>query len=159
MSWKALDDRARGLARRERGKAGFDHAALLSELYLRLHELRAIRWQTPEHFLAFAARLMRQILIDRARARSRLKRGGGVTDLPVGPLFLLPETSPDALAVRQALRTVGRAAPRLARVLACRYLEGRTTKETAEICGISVATVKRDCDVGRAWMLRLLSAR
>ena len=142
--------------RGERPGQTLQPTALVHEAYLRLLKDRPDRWQNRAHFSAIAAHAMRQILIDRARARDALKRGGGrpcVTfdeSLPVQA----PDGSVDLLALDAALARLAALDPAQARIVELRFFGGLTIEETAEASGSSPATVKRHWALARAWLLK-----
>ena len=143
--------------RRERPGQTLQPTALVHEAYLRLLKDRPDRWQNRAHFCAIAAHAMRQILIERARARHALKRGGAQ------PRVTLDEgvigeggRSIDLLALDEALERLGRLDPEQARLVELRFFGGLTVEETAEAMDISPATVKRHWTVARAWLAREL---
>jgi RNA polymerase sigma-70 factor (ECF subfamily) len=129
--------------------------ALLNEAYIRMVGSEPQRWNDRTHFFAAAAAIMRNILVDHARARQAEKRGGGVTPLP---LELVPERAgqppADLLALDDALQALAAFDERKARVLELRYFGGLTVEETAEALGISVATVGREARFAAAWLKR-----
>jgi RNA polymerase sigma factor (TIGR02999 family) len=128
--------------------------SLVHECYLRLVDMDRVAWQGRAHFLAMAARLMRQILVDEARRRKAVKRDGGlqVTLSGVHPIIDQPTTN--ALALHEALERLAEADPERARLVELRYFGGLTVEETAEVLGISPATVKRSWEVARGWLYR-----
>ena len=143
--------------RRERPGQTLQPTALVHEAYLRLMKDRPDRWQNRAHFCAIAAHSMRQILIERARARGALKRGGG------GPRVTLDEAlvaggqmSIDFIALDAALERLAAMDPDQARLVELRFFGGLTVEETAEAMNISPATVKRHWTVARAWLAREL---
>ena len=143
--------------RRERPGQTLQPTALVHEAYLRLMKDRPDRWQNRAHFCAIAAHSMRQILIERARARGAIKRGGG------GPRITLDEAlvaggerSIDLLALDQALERLAAMDAEQARLVELRFFGGLTVEETAEALDMSPATVKRHWTVARAWLAREL---
>jgi RNA polymerase sigma factor (TIGR02999 family) len=144
--------------RGERPGQTLQPTALVHEAYLRLLKDRPDRWQNRAHFSAIAAHAMRQILIDRARARDAIKRGGGqprVTfdeSLPVQA----PDGAVDLLALDAALERLSALDSEQARIVELRYFGGLTIEETAEAIGSSPATVKRHWALARAWLLKEL---
>ena len=131
--------------------------ALVHEVYLRLVDGNRVSWQNRAHFYAVCARLMRRILVDRARARRSLKRGGAIertelADWP-GPS---PVQTDDLLALDEALARLAKADPRRGDVVELRYFGGLSVEETAEALGLSRETVLRDWKVARLWLLRQL---
>jgi len=132
--------------------------ALVHETYLRLAGIEQIQWKDRVHFFAVAARLMRRILIDYARARKRDKRGGTWVRIPLGDGLEAPGAAPDALlALDDALVRLEALNERLCRVVECRCFVGMSVDETATALRTSPATVKRDWAFARAWLNRALS--
>lgn len=138
------------------GRAGetLSATALVHEAYLKLASGSPVAWRGRAHFMAVAARAMRQILVDAARARLAGKRGGGAganVSLDEGALAapLRPERM---LALDEALTRLENADPRRAAVVEHRYFAGLTARETAIVLDVSVATVERDWRVARAWL-------
>jgi RNA polymerase sigma factor (TIGR02999 family) len=133
------------------------------EAYLRLAKDRPGRWQNRAHLCAIAANAMRQILVERARARAAIKRGGGqpkitlVENLEAGAGDAKPAPV-DVLAVDQALERLAALDAQQARIVELRYFGGLSVEETAEALGISPATVKRDWSVARAFLAHQLAA-
>lgn len=129
--------------------------ALVHEAFLRLGGPEQPEWQDRVHFLRVAARVMRNVLVDHARRRTAAKRGGGVPDVPYEDGEWLPELKDDeVLAVHEALERLEALDERQARVVELRYFVGLEVTETAEVLGISAATVKRDWTLARAWLQR-----
>jgi len=152
--YKELHVRAAKLVRRSGGSAS--PSSLLQESLIRLWKSDKDAWESEEHFRSVAAMAMRQVLIDRARARTREKRGGDrqrVTLSQVDPL--VPNL--DALALNQAIEKLEAVRPRCASVVVMRILGGLEVTEVAELLGISEATVKRDWRTGRAFLISQLS--
>jgi len=131
--------------------------ALVHEAYLRLVDGAAVPWNNRTHFFAVCARLMRRILVDRARARDSRKRGGDVRHVPFQDwLGGQPARDTDIVALDEALTRLAGSDARRSRVVELRYFGGLTEKETAEALGISPETVKRDWKVARLWLLHEL---
>ena len=132
--------------------------ALIHEAYMKM--LRGGPWQSRKHFLASAAVAMRHVLIDEARARSRLRRGEGVAPVSLDEMMhglesqaLWTEMDGDVgVAVGEAIEELSRIEPRLARVVECRFFAGYTEAETGEILGIAGRTVRRDWIKARSWL-------
>ena len=143
--------------RRERPWHTLQPTALVHEAYLRLLKDKPGRWQNRAHFCAIAAHSMRQILIERARARGALKRGGVQARVTLDE-GLLPAASPgiDLLALDEALQRLEQLDAEQARLVELRFFGGLTIEETAEAMQISAATVKRHWTVARAWLAREL---
>jgi RNA polymerase sigma factor (TIGR02999 family) len=155
-------DELRRVARARLRSEGSDHTlqttALVHEAYLRLVGLDRMTLQNRTHLFAMASRLMREILVDHARRRNALKRGGAVTvlgleDVPAGT----EKAVVDVLALDEALADLTSIDPRLCRVVELRFFAGLTINEAADALGVSPATVERDWTVAKAWLLQRLS--
>jgi RNA polymerase sigma-70 factor (ECF subfamily) len=134
--------------------------ALVNEAYLRLLGQRGVDWQNRAHFFAIAAQLMRRIIVDDARRRRSQKRGGGDVALPLDDLPA-PEPSVgsvDVLALDAALGELERLDPDQGRLVELRFFGGMTVEETAEVLGLSPATVKREWAVAKGWLHRALTS-
>ena len=132
--------------------------ALVHEAYLRLLKDASLSFENRSHFLGIAARAMREILIERARARSARKRGGEAVRLTLDDaLVLTPAPSIDVLALDEALQRLARLDERHARVVELRYFGGLSVEETAAALNLSPATVKRAWTLARAWLYRELT--
>ena len=156
--YRELKRLAAGYLRSERAEHTLQPTALAHEAYLRLVGREEIQWQNRAHFLGVAARAMREILVDHARRRKALKRGGGQA------LTLYDESLPVAGGrpvafddLDQALVDLARFSERQAKVVELRYFGGLTIEETGEVLGISPVTVKRDWATARAWLYRELT--
>lgn len=134
--------------------------ALVNEAYLKLLKDRPERWQNRAHFCAIAAHAMRQILIERARARDALKRGGGQPRVTFdeGLPAVAPDRSVDLIALDNALERLAALDAGQAKIVELRYFGGLSIEETAEAMGISPATVKRHWAVARAWLAKELES-
>lgn len=143
---------------RERRDHTLQTTALVNEAYLKLAGQRDVDWQSRAHFFGIAAQLMRRILVDHARRDRRVKRGAGAAHLPlddIDPASAAPPIDPaDAYTLDLALTTLETTDPQQGRVVELRYFGGMTIEETAEVMGISPATVKREWAVARAWLYR-----
>jgi RNA polymerase sigma factor (TIGR02999 family) len=134
--------------------------ALVHETYVRLVDGTRVAWQDRTHFYAVCGRLMRRILVDRARARCSLKRGRHVRQIAFGEwLGVVPAHDEDLLALDEALGRLAKADARKGEVVELRYFAGLTVEETAEALGTSRDTVMRDWKVARLWLTRELKAR
>lgn len=154
----------RAIARRyRRGQAltvGLETTALVNEVYIRLAELRHIEWERRGQFFGLVAQLMRRVLVDAARTRAALKRGGALTRVDVEKVALpAPEPDEQILRLEEALEAFARIAPRQAKVVELRYFGGLSEKETAEALETSERTVRRDWTFARAWLMRELTAQ
>jgi len=131
--------------------------ALVYEAYVRLVDGAAVPWNNRAHFFAVCARLMRRILVDRARARGSRKRGGEVRHVPFQDwLGGQPARHTDLIALDEALTRLADSDARRSKVVELRYFGGLTEEETAEALGVSPETVKRDWKVARLWLLHEL---
>src|SRR5262245_38310012 len=141
--------------RRERPGQTLQATALVHDVYLRLLQDSQLSWQSRAHFFGIAARSMRQILIERARARHAAKRGGDRVRVTFDPgLIVAAPDSIDFEALDDALTRLAAQDPELARVVEVRFFGGLTIEETAEAMGISPATVKRRWTLAKAWLAR-----
>ena len=133
-------------------------ADLVHEAYLKLVHLDRIAWQGRAHFLAIAARAMRNILVDDALRRKTEKRGGGYARVTLGDDLAIEEASGnDVLAVHAALERLATIDERQSRVVECRFFAGMSVEETAEALCLSPASIKRDWTLARAWLNRELA--
>ena len=155
-----VHDELRRIARRclhgERANHSVQATELVNEAYLRLVEGRSVNWQNRAHFLAVAARLMRRILVDFARAKRYQKRGGGAMQVTLVDDVALSEPGRDLVALDDALETLAKYDERKSRVIEMRFFGGLSVKETAEALHVSPETVMRDWKMARAWLLREL---
>lgn len=150
---------ARHYLRGERAHHTLQASALINEAYLRLIESRRVHWRDRNHFLAVSAQLMRRILVDFARSRGSVKRGGRdwrVT-LVEGLDVAEPKTR-DLVALDDALTALAAVDPRKAQLIELRFFGGLTVAETASVLGTSEDTVTRDWRLARAWLLREVSS-
>ena len=132
--------------------------ALVHEAYMRLVDLDRMTLQNRTHFFAMAARLMREILVDHARRRHALKRGGDVTMVGIDGVEAGVETNiVEVLALDEALTELGSLDERAGRVVELRFFAGLSIAETADALDVSSATVERDWTVAKAWLLQRLS--
>jgi RNA polymerase sigma factor (TIGR02999 family) len=154
----------RRLARRQMRQEPRGHTlqatALVNEAYLRLIDLKRIQWTDRAHFFAMAARMMRRILVDWARARRYQKRGGGAPKVGLDEaLVVSSETGRDLVAIDDALDALTAVDPRKGQVVEMRFFGGLTVAETAEALHVSVDTVTRDWRLAKVWLLRELTGR
>jgi RNA polymerase sigma factor (TIGR02999 family) len=146
---------------RERRDHTLQATALVHEAYVKLAGQRDVNWQNRAHFFGIAAKLMRRILVDHARRDRRAKRGGGVVPVPlddVQPPSPAGVDPYDAYAIDRALTRLEALDPQQGRVVELRFFGGMTIEETAEVVGLSPATVNREWAVARAWLYRELAA-
>ena len=129
--------------------------ALVNEAYLRLIDASQVRWQDRAHFFAVSAQLMRRILVDFARSRRYLKRGGGAQKISFDEaLFVSPERGRDLVALDDAMNVLAAHDARKARVVELRFFVGLSVEETAEVLKVSPDTVLRDWSLAKAWLSR-----
>jgi RNA polymerase sigma factor (TIGR02999 family) len=148
---------ARRRLRAERPDHSLAPTALVHEAYLRLVDLRRVRWQNRAQFFAIAARLMRQILVDHARAHVAAKRGGAGWKMQLADdLGATLPRDVDLLDLDAALGKLATIDSRLGDLVVLRFFGGMTVEEAAESLGLSPATVKRDWSRARAWLFREL---
>jgi RNA polymerase sigma factor (TIGR02999 family) len=133
---------------------------LVHEAYLRLIDVTNVDWQHRAHFFAVSARIMRNILLDTARARASAKRGG---NQPRVDLDEIPDVSGqggrDLIALDDALNALAAVDPRRARVIELRFFGGLSVEETAEVLKVAPITVMRDARLARVWLKRELSGK
>ena len=142
----------------ERPEHTLQPTALVHEVYLRIFAGKPLQWKDHNHFLAVAAKQMRRVLLDYARARGAQRRGGDFECLSFQHIEMLPEKhSKDVIALDEALHSLERVDPRASQVLELRYFGGLTESEAASVLDISVATVKRDWEFAKAFITRQLS--
>jgi RNA polymerase sigma-70 factor, ECF subfamily len=143
--------------RSERPGHTLQTTALVHEAYLRLAGQRQARWENRSQFFAIAAQQMRRILVDHARGHGAPKRGGATVKVSLDDAVVFSrEPSPDVLAVDESLTKLFALDPEQARITELRFFGGLTIEETAEVIGISVATVKREWTMAKAWLTREL---
>ena len=144
--------------RRERPGHTMQPTALVNELYLRLAQIKDINLIDRRHFYAFAAQLMRMILIDYARQSRALKRPSSSTRVPLHEeMAWIDASSEEMLSLDAALRELEANDERKVRVLELRYFLGCTNEEAAELMEVSRATIDRDLEFAKAWLYRRLS--
>jgi RNA polymerase sigma-70 factor, ECF subfamily len=144
--------------RRENAGHMLQTPALVNEAYLRLIEAHRVRWQNRSHFFAVSAQIMQRILVDFARARRNLKRGGGTCQVSLDEgLLVSPERGADLLALHEALERLGSLSARQSQVVELRYFGGLNEAEVAEVLKVSLQTVRHDWSLARAWLYRELS--
>jgi RNA polymerase sigma factor (TIGR02999 family) len=133
--------------------------ALVHEAYLRLMDQSRCDWQDRAHFFALAARAMRFVLIDYARARGAQKRGGGERPIPLDAIQLAADArATELVSLHEALEELALRDARLSRVVEYKFFGGLTFDEIAAVLGLSVPTVKRDWTRARAWLHRSLQS-
>ena len=157
-------ERLRALAGRKMGEERCDHTlqatALVHEAYLRLVDTTEVQvWENRWHFFAAAAEAMRRILVDKARHRGRLKRGGERHRVDLEKLTLTVDEPPDELlALDEAMTKLAEVHPEKAQLVNLRYFGGLTHEEAAQALGISTSTADRHWAYARAWLYRYMAA-
>jgi RNA polymerase sigma factor (TIGR02999 family) len=131
--------------------------ALVNEAYLRLHETNRIEWQDRNHFYATAARAMRRVLVDFARARKQHKRNGGCQVSLDEALTIDGDRSADVVALDDALTTLAKLDRRQSQIVELRFFGGLTEPHIARVLGISPRTVSSEWRLARSWLLRELN--
>ena len=170
LSWRAGDETAlaqltplvhqelQRIARRcmrgERARDSFQTTALVHEAYLRLVDTQHVNWQNRAHFLAMAARLMRRILVDLARARRYQKRGGGTIQVTFSDTLHTPDKSQDLVALDEALHALAKLDERRSRVVELRFFGGLTLEEAAQVMGVTERTANRYWAFARVWLFQ-----
>lgn len=157
--YEELHRQAHRYLRRERKNHTLQTTALINEAYLKLIEQKNVRFESRTHFFAIAANLMREILVDHARTKHRLKRGGVKSDLPLEEAMLVAadEKDFDLIALDEALTRLGKIDEQQARIVELKFFADLTLQETADVLGISTATVKRDWTMAKVWLHRELT--
>ncbi|MCB0720597.1 MAG: sigma-70 family RNA polymerase sigma factor [Bacteroidetes bacterium] len=142
----------------ERADHTLSTTALVHEVYLNLADAKRIDWNNRTHFFAVAARVMRNVLIDYARSRNRVKRGGEYNRVTLDEALVVSEERyDDLLALDDALTRLEAFDERSCRIVEARYFGGLSIAETADALGVSPATVKRDWTTAKAWLKRELT--
>jgi RNA polymerase sigma-70 factor, ECF subfamily len=162
LIYEELRDLARRHLRRESDGHTLTPTALVHEAYLKLVDQTRVAWQGRAQFLGVASLAMRRILVNHARDRKRLKRGGSAQrlSLTAGLDIATPEVEQDSGFVIRLDELLDRLAafdPRAAKVVECRYFAGLAVGETAAVLGVGTATIKRDWALARAWLRRELT--
>jgi RNA polymerase sigma factor (TIGR02999 family) len=176
LAWSAGDEKAlseltplvyrelHNLARRYMAGERLGHtlqaSALVNEAYLRLVDIRRMQWNNRVHFFAMSAQLMRRILVDFARRRRYLKRGGGAQPVTLTEDLLMSASNTEQLiAINDALTALEAHDPRKARVVEMRFFAGLDVEQTAAALNVSPDTVVRDWKLAKVWLQRELSKR
>jgi RNA polymerase sigma factor (TIGR02999 family) len=164
LIYEQLHRMARTYMRNERPGHTLQATALVNEAFLRLVDTRDLDWTDRTHFFAVCARVMRRILVDAARSRAAIKRGGQADraeHTTANDLDRLPapgtEMSAQVCALDEALNALARIDPRRAQVIELRFFGGLTVDETGQVLQISPQTVMRDWKLARVWLARELS--
>jgi RNA polymerase sigma factor (TIGR02999 family) len=158
LVYKELHRLADHYLRRERVGHTLQATALINEAYLRIINQDEVNWQNRAHFFGVAAQMMRRILVDHARSHLYAKRGGGAQKLTINEAIDLPqqERDLDLVALDDALQRLEQLDPQQSKIIELRFFGGLTIEETAEVLGISPATIKREWNWAKAWLYREL---
>ena len=154
-----VHDELRRIARRcmrgESAEQSLQATALVSEAYVRLVDVQRMNWTNRIHFLAMAARIMRRILVDSARAKHSQKRGGDIAKVPLDEECVAVDAPAQSLlALNDALERLSAVDERKGQVVELRFFGGLTVEETAAALDVSVETVMRDWKLAKAWLRR-----
>lgn len=147
---------AQNYLRRERSGHTLQPTALINEAYLRLVKQDFTEWQSRRHFFGVAAKLMRQILVEHARARAAGKRDGGQKFSLEEALTFSDERAAELVALDDALVALAKFDERKVRIIESRYFGGLSLEETAEALGLSVTTIGHETRLARAWLRRAM---
>lgn len=150
---------AHGYMQNERSDHTLQATALVHEAYIQLVDWKNVSWQNRAHFFAAAAQMMRKILVDHAREKNALKRGGGLRTIALDEAVSFPNrTEVDLLSIDDALVELNSFDPQQAKIVELRFFGGLTIEETAHALGISESTVKRDWLIAKAWLFKRMKA-
>ncbi len=159
LVYAELHRQAHRYLQKERAGHTLQTTALVHEAYLKLIEQKSVVWESRSHFFAIAATMMRRILIDYAKTKHRVRRGGIHSDLPLENALTISvgETDFDLLALDEALDRLAAKEVQLVRVVELRFFSGLDVVETAEVLRVSESTIKRDWRMAKAWLHRELT--
>jgi RNA polymerase sigma-70 factor (ECF subfamily) len=143
--------------RRESQGHTLQTSALVNEAYLRLVDQKSVQWQNRAHFFGVAAQLMRRILVDHARSRSRAKRGGGAQMVSLAGQAVMSKEVADVIALDEALKNLAEMDPRKSQIVEMKFFGGLTTEEVAEVLKVTSRTVEREWRKAKAWLNRAIS--
>jgi RNA polymerase sigma-70 factor (ECF subfamily) len=157
LIYEELHRIARRYLNRERPDHTLQTTALINEAYLRLADARRLPWQDRTHFFVIAAQMMRRILVDHARSRQNLKRGGAVRRVSLDEaLAVSRDQSAEFVKLHDALTALSAADPRKGQVVELRFFGGLNIEEIAHVLKVSPDTVMRDWKFSKVWLLRQL---
>lgn len=159
LVYDELRRQAHQYLRKERNGHTLQTTALVHEAYLKLIKQKSVAWESRSHFFAVTATIMRRILIDYARTKHRVRRGGEMSDLPLENALTISvsETDFDLFALDEALTRLAEKEAHLAKIVELRFFSGLNIEETAEVLGISKSTANRDWLMAKAWLRRELA--
>jgi RNA polymerase sigma factor (TIGR02999 family) len=148
---------ARGYMRREKQGHTLQTSALIHEAYLQLVGQKNVQLQNRAQFFGFAAQLMRRILVDHARSRSRIKRGGGLQMVSLAEQAVISNDVAEVIALDDALKNLAEMDPRKAHIVEMKFFGGLTNEEVAEVLRVTTRTVEREWRNAKAWLHRAIS--
>jgi len=159
LVYDELHRQASRFRRRERHDHTLQTTAIIHEAYLKLVDQRRVEWQNRAHFFAIASIAMRRVLVNYAQSRLRDKRGGGGITISLDDIEpgTVKEDTEEIIALDEALTRLAKLDEQQARVVELRYFSGLSLEETADVLGISRATVARDWNMAKAWLYNELS--
>lgn len=159
LVYDELHSQAHRYLQRERDEHTLQTTALVHETYLKLIEQKSVTWESRSHFFAIAATMMRRILIDYAKSKHRVRRGGLQSNLPIEEALTVAvsDLDFDLLELDEALDRLAEKEKHLAKIVELRFFSGLDVPETAEVLGVSESTVKRDWAMAKAWLHRELT--
>jgi RNA polymerase sigma factor (TIGR02999 family) len=166
LVYEELRSLARRHLRHERGSHTLQRTALVHEAFLRIVDQKQVDWESRTQFYGIASQMMRRVLVDYARRRSAAKRGDGAQHVDLDAILqdegddlpLAQEPAIDFAALDDALKRLEALDPQQGRLVELRFFGGLSIKETADVIGISPATVKREWAIARAWLQREITA-
>jgi RNA polymerase sigma factor (TIGR02999 family) len=148
---------ARAYMRRESQDHTLQTSALVNEAYLRLIDQRSVQWQNRAHFFGVAAQLMRRILVNHARSRSRVKRGGRTQIVSLDEQAVVAKEVSEVIALDEALKNLAEMDPRKSQIVEMKFFGGLTNEEVAEVLKVTSRTVEREWRKAKAWLNRAIS--
>ena len=158
LIYEELRQLARHYMNRERPGHTLQTTALVNEAYMRLVNRKGVHWQNRAHFFAIAAQLMRSILVDHARSHAYAKRGGGAHKIALDDAMAVSQQrAADVVALDDALKRLAEIDPQQSRIVEMKFFGGLTIEETAEVLGLSPATIKREWSTAKAWLYHELN--
>ena len=143
--------------RRESKGHTLQTSALVNEAYLRLVDQKSVQWQNRAHFFGVAAQLMRRILVDHARSRSRAKRGGRAQMVSLAEQAVMSKEVADVIALDESLNNLAELDPRKSQIVEMKFFGGLTNEEVAEVLKVTSRTVEREWRKAKAWLHRAIS--
>jgi RNA polymerase sigma factor (TIGR02999 family) len=156
LVYQELHRRAHWHMAREQDGHTLQTTALVNEIYVKMVDLRSVSWRDRAHFFAISSRLIRRVLIDAARAKGRLKRGGTAPHVVLDEALASHEPRPELVALDDALIALAQVDARKSQVVELRFFGGLNVEECAEVLKVSPETVKRDWKLAKAWLRREL---